>query len=193
MTDSPVVTDSPVAHELPFPLSLMVPVAERHGIRVNVEPEFRHAAQFLYPSGKVRCVRGKLFDLNLAASCAHAKGLAFFYRLVGEAGLPIPRGGLFLPAHGATPFIAAHGPEVNPAYARGFNFPFFVKPPFRSGRAWARQVTQQHEFHHVCLDAFAHFHSAYFQESVAGRQFGAVTLDGVVLAAYEVYPSSGGL
>ncbi len=171
---------------LPLVIGLAERAAARRGVRMVIEPRFRHAAQLIYPDGRVGNLRGNRFDLNpsLAARTAHLRPLVA--SLLAEAGVAVPRGDYFLPRDHIAKDGTTHDRTKAPEFARTLGYPLYAKTSSRTEREWVRLVQGPEDLDATLSDLFRREPAVFLQARVSGQQLGGVLVDGRVHLAYRV-------
>lgn len=177
-----------VAMPLPFMVDLLRRTAEPLGIRVVIEPQYRHAAQLIYPDGRSRNFRGRKLDLNPTMAAILAQVRSISYGLLAEAGIATPRGDYFLPHDHAAADGTTHDRTAAPAFAASLGYPVYVKTASYLKRSFVRLARDPAELEAAMSALFRTEPAVYVQEGVAGRQIGMVIVDGEVGLAYDVAP-----
>ncbi|MBO9541289.1 hypothetical protein J7643_11930 [bacterium] len=163
---------------LPFLFRTLAPVAWRLGIDLRLEPEFGHAAQLVYPDGRIRYLRSQDFDLNPATSALvaaqHGKLLPFLAR----EGLPLPPFAVWergaSEEEGLTRVAASAEALGYPLVLRSFDWVMPGAHLIASGEALVRQAMVRDRF--------------VLQERVPGEVSRAIVLGDEVVLAYRPKP-----
>lgn len=172
----------------PFLLDLVAEIAERRGIRLEVEPEFRHAAQLAYPDGSLRYFRDWILDVNSATASTLARSRAWSLQFLRDAGFPVLefRGFVVKSEHrkGAAADWAAS------RYAALLGYPVVIKPSIQTRGVGVHFVASQRELRRIRKSVVQLDRSFIVQKCASGVQLGVVVYGGTVRLAYASAPMS---
>lgn len=183
---------------LPVWVSILARACAKRGARIEIEPIYGYAGSIVGADGRRHFFKGTNFDINGAGAAALAKDKDYAARFLAEAGLRVPRGLLLhSPARRAAlrlknPDVARRLPDNADAlaFAEAAGYPVFVKPNEGSEGDGVMRVGAPDGLDGALATLFARHERVLVQETVAGRDFRVVVLDGKVLAAFERRPLS---
>lgn len=179
--------------QAPLVARLLADYCQRHGLRLELDPQIGHAGYVEAPNGRRSWFKGTHFDLNSlgAAEIAHDK--AYAAQFLKNAGFRVPRGVLVsAPAaidamRRRNPVRAEKmtGPDHAQSFAETTGFPVFIKPNDGQEGVDVVKVSSPYQLETGLARLFRHHDHLLVQEPVAGRDIRIVVLEGRVLCAIE--------
>ncbi len=168
---------------LPFLFAVMAPLAERAGIRFEVEPGVGHAARLVYPDGTIRFVRSRILDLNRATSASVAKKRSYVLGFLQEQGIPVPEFlAMRIPARQGEEGVEGRIAEAL-RFAEQIGYPLAVRSVHRT-ETGPLLVGSPEELEAVVRREVPVSPRFMLQRVVAGHPLTLVVLDDEVLLAY---------
>ncbi len=169
----------------PYLTKLILKLAPKIGAKVILEPEWKYAAQIIYPNGVVRSLRFYSLDLNHIASSDIAKDKDFSKFFIKKLGYKV--------ANGITIFKNDWAKTINSkrittfafSYAKKIGYPLIVKPNSRSQGSGVSLVWNSKELKLAFLEVFKEDKVAIIEEYMPGHDYRVVVLDKEVISAYE--------
>ncbi len=151
---------------------------EHSGYLARVE----HGDQFVYLGTGAICA----YPLNSATAFTLATDKTFTYRILSDAGLPVPVGESFFITERFSG-LRGGGKSLDAArdYAGKQGYPLFVKPNSGSRGAFARIVQNDDELVQSLKSMCQSHYMAIVQEIVRGEEFRIFSIDGVPQFAYR--------
>lgn len=165
-------------------------LANKHKVKIIVEPEYGYAMQITTKQGKKVYVRGTTFPLNdLGASAiARDKGNTTFF--LKKMGYPVPKGRAFYSEAWGKQIGSKETVKEALKYAQKIVWPVIIKPNDASGGELVFLCNNGEEFlHAVGLITLKH-DIFVVQEYVQGFDYRLLVLDGEVVASYQRLPLS---
>jgi len=162
------------------------------GLKINLEPEYRHVGQIVTPDGRKFYFRNTNFDLNGqgASEMARDKGFAAYYLKL--MGYPVPEGRNFYSPKWCEAIGSDQNIDAGYVYARTLEFPVIVKPNSKSQGSGVAKVHNKREFYKAMRGVFnkSHDRVAIVQEVLQGDDYRIVALDDQIISAYRRLPLS---
>ncbi|MEI8270394.1 MAG: cyanophycin synthetase [bacterium] len=176
--------------KLPYLTELISKIAPQIGARVVVEPQWKIAAQVIYPNGVVRSLRMYSLDLNHIASADIARDKDFAKFFMENRGYPIAQGETFFEKRWAE--IVKSDRNISSAlkYADKLGFPVIVKPNSKSQGVGVSLVENKKELKSALIEIFKGDRVAIVEKYLPGHDYRVVVLDKEVISAYERIPLS---
>jgi D-alanine-D-alanine ligase-like ATP-grasp enzyme len=170
---------------LPYLTELITKIAPKIGARVVVEPEWKIAAQVIYPNGVVRSLRMYSLDLNHIASADIARDKDFAKFFMKERGYPISEGTTIFEDNWAKTIKSNRTLSFAPKYASKLGFPVIVKPNSKSQGVGVSLVENKKELKLALVDVFKSDRVAIVERYLPGHDYRIVVLDNKIISAYE--------
>ena len=177
-------------NKLPYLTELISKIAPKIGAKVVVEPQWKIAAQVIYPNGVVRSLRMYSLDLNHIASADIARDKDFAKFFMENRGYPLAEGQTFFEKRWAE--IVQSDRTIFKAleYARKLGFPVIVKPNSKSQGVGVSLVENKKELKSALTGIFKGDKVAIVEKYLPGHDYRIVVLDKEIISAYERIPLS---
>lgn len=172
----------------PFVGELLLKIADRVGVIVEVEPEFGYVGRIICPNGKIHYFRDTKFDLNTLGATEIAQDKAYAEYFIEKLGFPTIPGKPFYSKKWATAIESDQDIDAAYAYAKEIGFPVFVKPNSRSQGSRACKANTRREFYRAFRQAAQKDKVVLVQQVVIGHDYRIVVLDDQIISAYERLP-----
>ena len=176
--------------KLPYLTKLISKIAPQIGARVVVEPQWKIAAQVIYPNGVVRSLRMYSLDLNNIASADIARDKDFAKFFMKNRGYPIAEGQTFFEKKWAETVKSDRTISSALEYARKLGFPVIVKPNSKSQGAGVSLVGNKKELKSALIEIFKGDRVAIVERYLPGHDYRVVVLDKEIISVYERIPLS---
>jgi len=176
--------------KLPYLTELITKIAPQIGAKVVVEPQWKIAAQVIYPNGIVRSLRMYSLDLNNIASADIARDKDFAKFFMKNRGYPVAEGQTFFEKKWAETVKSGRTISCALEYARELGFPVIVKPNSKSQGVGVSLVENKKELKSALLEIFKGDKVAIVERYLPGHDYRVVVLDKEIISAYERIPLS---
>lgn len=176
--------------KLPYLTELVSKIAPQIGARVVVEPQWKIAAQVIYPNGVVRSLRMYSLDLNNIASADIARDKDFAKFFMEKRGYPVAEGQTFFKDSWAKAVKSDRTIFKAFKYAKKLGFPVIVKPNSKSQGVGVSLVGNKRELKQALLEIFKGDRVAIVERYLPGHDYRIVVLDKEIISAYERIPLS---
>lgn len=174
--------------ERPFVGELLLKIADRAGVKVEVEPEFGYVGRIICPNGKIHYFRDTKFDLNTLGATEIAQDKAYAEYFIDLLGYPTILGKPFYSKKWAAAIESDQDIDAAYVYAKEIGFPVFVKPNSRSQGSRACKANTRREFYRAFRQAAQKDKVILVQQVVTGHDYRIVVLDNKIISAYERLP-----
>lgn len=171
-----------------FATPILVRLARKAGVKVNVEPCYGYAGQVVLPDGTKRYFRGTNFDLNGLGASEIAKDKDYASFFLTSMGYPVIEGRAFFSPTWARIIKSRLTILAAYAYAKRLGFPVIVKPNSLSQGSGVAKVHNRREFLQAVKAICKKDRVFLVQRVTQGRDYRVVILDGQVMSAYERLP-----
>jgi glutathione synthase/RimK-type ligase-like ATP-grasp enzyme len=169
---------------------LLARIAEKAGVRVELEPEFEFAGRIIFPDGHTHVFRAGNLNINRAGSVAIAEDKNYSSYFLRQAGLKVPRELTFF-----SEFLAQNlAPEKRRSpsdaceFAASIGYPVIVKPNDGSLGAFVVKARTAEDILSAAARIFAKHHVALVQEFLPGNDYRIVVLGDEIISAYQRIP-----
>ena len=176
--------------KLPYLTELISKIAPQIGAKVVVEPQWKIAAQVIYPNGVVRSLRMYSLDLNNIASADIARDKDFAKFFMKNRGYPVAEGQTFFEKKWAETVKSGRTISSALEYARELGFPVIVKPNSKSQGAGVSLVGNKKELKSALIEIFKGDRVAIVERYLPGHDYRVVVLDKEIISVYERIPLS---
>lgn len=172
---------------VPFVPRLLARIAERAGVRVELEPEFEFAGRIVFPDGNTHVFRASNLNINRAGSVAIALDKNYTSYFLKQAGLRVPRELTFF----SQLLCRNVAPEKRRTerdaceFADTVGYPVIVKPNDGSLGALVAKADGPDEVRAAAARIFDKHHVALVQEFVSGNDYRIVVLGDEIISAYQ--------
>jgi D-alanine-D-alanine ligase-like ATP-grasp enzyme len=174
-----------------FVTPILKRLADRAGVKINIEPRYGYAGQVITKSGAKRYFRGTALDINPLGASDIAKDKDYAAYFLTSMGYPVPEGqAFFSPDWAETIGRRRNGIDAGYAYARKLGFPVIVKPNSLSQGSGVTKVHTKREYYQAVRRICRKDRVFLVQRIITGRDYRVVVLDGKVISAYERLPLS---
>lgn len=170
--------------------NILVRVAKKTGVRINLEPRFRFVGQIAFAGGRYGYFRNTNFDLNPLGAAEIAKDKDYAAYFLRRFGYPVVEGEAFFSRRWCQSIGSARTVQAAYCYARRLGFPVLLKPNSKSQGTGVCVVTDRSEFFRVAREIFKQDNVLLVQRYVRGKDYRLVVLDKTVISAYERIPLS---
>jgi glutathione synthase/RimK-type ligase-like ATP-grasp enzyme len=171
----------------PFVPKLLARIADRAGVRIELEPEFQFAGRIVFPDGNSHVFQANNLNINRAGSVAIADDKNYTSYFLRLAGLNAPNELTFfsdelaLNLHPDKRRSALHACE----FAKSVGFPVIVKP---NNGSLGDLVVKAHDADEILSASkriFEKYPVALVQEFLAGIDYRIVVLGEQIISAYQ--------
>ena len=176
--------------KLPYLTELISKIAPQIGAKVVVEPQWKIAAQVIYPNGVVRSLRMYSLDLNNIASADIARDKDFAKFFMKERGYPVAKGQTFFEKKWAETVKSNRTIFCALEYAQKLGFPVIVKPNSKSQGVGVSLVENKKELKSALIEIFKGDKVSIVEKYLPGHDYRVVVLDKEIISAYERIPLS---
>ena len=170
---------------LPYLTGLIMKIAPKVGAKVLVEPEWKIAAQIIYPNGVVRSLRMYSLDLNHIASADIARDKDFAKFFMKQKGYPIAEGTTIFNNDWARIVKSNRTISYASKYAEKLGFPVIAKPNSKSQGSGVYLVQNKKQLIFALTEIFKGDKVAIVEKYLPGHDYRIVVLDGEIISAYE--------
>jgi glutathione synthase/RimK-type ligase-like ATP-grasp enzyme len=174
----------------PFVSRLLARIAEKAGVRIELEPEFQFAGRIVFPGGATHVFRANNLNINRAGSVAIAEDKNYTSYFLRRAGLRVPQELTF--------FSELLAQNLNPAkrrsardacdFAAEVGYPVVVKPNDGSLGSLVVKAHRPEEILSASERIFEKYHVALVQEFLSGNDYRIVVLGDEIISAYQRIP-----
>lgn len=172
----------------PFVGELLLRIASRANVIVEVEPKFGYVGRIICPNGKIHYFRDTKFDLNTLGSTEIATDKAYAEFFLKKLGYPTIPGKPFYSKKWCEAIGSDKDIDAAYEYAREIGFPVFVKPNSKSQGDRACKANTRREFYRAFRQASQKDKVVLVQQVVTGHDYRIVVLDDEVISSYERLP-----
>ena len=171
----------------PFVPKLLARIADRAGVRIELEPEFQFAGRIIFPDGNSHVFRANNLNINRAGSVAIAADKNYTSYFLRRAGLNVPKELTFFSdelAQNLDPMKRRSALDACD-FAETIGYPMIVKP--NNGRL-GDLVVKAYEADHILSASqriFEKYPVALVQEFLAGNDYRIVVLGDQIISAYQ--------
>lgn len=174
----------------PFVSDLFSRLAEKAGVTINIEPEWKYVGQIVTKSGKKKYFRNTCFDLNTLGATEIAVDKDYANYFMEKMGYPVTPGRAFYSDNWCKVINSKRNIDEAYKFALKINFPVFVKPNSKSQGRLVSKVRNKTEFYRAMRRIFNIDNIALVQTPLKGRDYRIVVLDNNIISAYERMPLS---
>ena len=174
----------------PFVPRLLARIADKAGVRVELEPEFEFAGRIIFPDGNFHVFRAGNLNINRAGSVAIAEDKNYTSYFLRKAGLKVPRELSFF-----SEFLAQNlapqkrrSPKDASEFAAAIGYPVIVKPNDGSLGAFVVKAHRPEDILSAAERIFTKHHVALVQEFRSGNDYRIVVLGDEIISAYQRIP-----
>lgn len=173
--------------KVPFVPRLLARIADRTGVRVELEPEFQFAGKMIFPDGQSHVFRANNLNINRAGSVAIAEDKSYTSYFLRQAGLNAPRELSFFSDKLRNNLVSANRRSLEEAcqFAVGVGYPVIVKP---NNGSLGNLVVKAHDPEDIASAAARIFEKhpvALVQQFLTGNDYRIVVLGDEVISAYQ--------
>jgi D-alanine-D-alanine ligase-like ATP-grasp enzyme len=165
-------------------------LAPKVGARVIVEPEWKYAAQIVYPNGVIRSLRYFALDLNRDASTKMAKDKYFAKFFLKKLGYPVAPGQTIFEKKWAKEIKSTRTIDSAHKYAKQIGYPLIVKPNSKNQGTEVSLVSNQAELKQALRRIFEQDQVAILEKYMPGLDYRIVVLENEIISAYQRVPLS---
>lgn len=176
--------------KVPYLSSLITKLAPKVGARVVLEPEWKYAAQIIYPNGVVRSLKYLALDLNHIASADIAKDKDFAKFFIKKLGFPVADGKTIYKDSWAKAIKSNRTISSAIKHAKKLNFPVIVKPNSKSQGVDVSLAGNEKELITALKRIFKEDKVAIVEKYMPGKDYRIVVLDNKIISAYQRVPLS---
>lgn len=176
--------------KLPYLTELITRIAPKIGAKIVIEPQWKIAAQIIYPNAVVRSLRMYSLDLNHIASADIARDKDFAKFFIKNRGYPIAEGQTFFEDNWAKTVKSNRTISKALKYAEELGFPVIIKPNSKSQGVGVSLVENKKELKLALLEIFKGDRVAIVERYLPGHDYRVVVLDKEIISAYERIPLS---
>lgn len=175
---------------IPFVPRLLARIADRAGIRVELEPEFEFAGRMIFPDGHFHVFRAGNLNINRAGSVAIAEDKNYAGYFLRSAGLKVPRELTFFSDFLGQNLASGKRRSEEDAceFAAEIGYPVIVKPNDGSLGAFVVKAHRREEIISAAARIFTKHHVALVQEFRSGNDYRIVVLGDEIISAYQRIP-----
>ena len=174
----------------PYLTQLVMKLAPKVGARVIVEPEWKYAAQIVYPNGVIRSLRYFALDLNRDASTKMAKDKYFAKFFLKKLGYPVAPGQTIFEKKWAKEIKSTRTIDSAHKYAKQIGYPLIVKPNSKNQGTEVSLVSNQAELKQALRRIFEQDQVAILEKYMPGLDYRIVVLENEIISAYQRVPLS---
>jgi glutathione synthase/RimK-type ligase-like ATP-grasp enzyme len=162
-------------------------IAERAGVRIELEPEFEFAGRIIFPDGNTHVFRANDLNINRAGSVAIADDKNYTSYFLRQAGLHVPRERTFFSEFLARNLAPDKRRSAKDAcdFADEFGYPVIVKPNDGSLGALVVKAYCPDDILSAANRIFAKHDVALVQEFLPGNDYRIVVLGDEIISAYQ--------
>ncbi len=175
---------------VPFTPRLLSRIADKAGVRIELEPEFQFAGRILFPDGNTHVFRANNLNINRAGSVAIANDKNYTSYFLKQVGLRTPRELTFfsrMRAQNLAPEKRRSAKDAC-AFAEAIGYPVIVKPNEGSLGALVAKAYGPEDIFSAAERIFAKHDVALVQEFLVGNDYRIVVLGDEIISAYQRIP-----
>jgi glutathione synthase/RimK-type ligase-like ATP-grasp enzyme len=171
----------------PFVPKLLARIADRAGIRMELEPEFQFAGRIIFPNGNSHVFRANNLNINRAGSAAIAEDKNYTSYFLRVAGLRTPKELSFFSEELAQNLAPAARRSAREAcdFAASIGYPVIVKPNTGSLGEFVVKAYDAIDVVSASERIFTKYKVALVQEFLAGNDYRIVVLGDEIISAYQ--------
>jgi glutathione synthase/RimK-type ligase-like ATP-grasp enzyme len=171
----------------PFVARLLARIADKAGVRIELEPEFQFAGRIIFPDGNTHVFRANNLNINRAGSVAIADDKNYTSYFLSRAGLRVPRELSFFSAKLVEKLDPAkrRSPRHACDFATSVGFPVIVKPNNGSLGNLVIKAHSAEEIVSASKRIFERYDVALVQEFLSGNDYRIVVLGDAIISAYQ--------
>ena len=175
---------------VPFTARLLSRLAERAGVRIELEPEFQFAGRIVFPDGNTHVFRANNLNINRAGSVAIADDKNYTSYFLRLAGLRTPRELTFFSTTRAQNLAPDKRRSATDAcaFAEAIGYPVIVKPNEDSLGALVVKAYRPDDIVSAAERIFVRHDVALVQEFLVGNDYRIVVLGEEIISAYQRIP-----
>jgi len=177
-------------NKIPYLTNLVKKLGPKVGAKVVIEPEWKIAAQIIYPNGIVRSLRYLSLDLNRIASSDIARDKDYAKFFMKKRGYPVAEGRTVFSDSWADAIKSKQKINYGITYAKKLGFPVIVKPNSGTQGIDVSVAWNPEELRRCLVDVFKGDRVALIEKYLPGKDYRVVVLDGEVISAYGRVPLS---
>ena len=171
-----------------FATPLLVRLAPKAGVKINIEPTYRYAGQITLRNGTKRYFRGTCFDLNPLGASEIAKDKTYAAYFMKKMGYRVVEGQAFFSREWAKTIGSEKTRDAAYQYAKKLGFPLIVKPNSLSQGAGVCLVHNRAQFMRAIQEIEKKDRVFRVERPAPGRDYRIVALDREIMSAYERLP-----
>ena len=174
----------------PFVPKLLARIADRAGVRIELEPEFQFAGRIIFADGSSHVFRGNNLNINRAGSVAIADDKNYTSYFLQRAGLRVPRELSYFSQRRARNLDSPKRRSARDAceFAVSIGLPVIVKPNNGSHGDLVIKAHSAQDIVSASKRIFERYDVALVQEFVSGNDYRIVVLGDAIISAYQRMP-----
>jgi D-alanine-D-alanine ligase-like ATP-grasp enzyme len=165
-------------------------IAEKAGVRIELEPEFEFAGRIVFPDGNTHVFRANNLNINRAGSVAIAEDKNYTSYFLRRSGLRVPKELTFFSEELALNLDPAkrRSPRDACEFAAEIGYPVIVKPNDGSLGSLVVKAHSPEDVVSASERIFEKHHVALIQEFLSGNDYRIVVLGDEIISAYQRIP-----
>jgi D-alanine-D-alanine ligase-like ATP-grasp enzyme len=171
----------------PFVPKLLARIADRAGVRIELEPEFQFAGRIIFSNGNSHVFRANNLNINRAGSVAIAEDKNYTSYFLRREGLKAPKEITFFSdelAQNLDP-MKRRSPLDACDFASAIGFPVIVKPNNGSLGDLVVKAYEPNQILSASQRIFEKYPVALVQGFIAGNDYRIVVLGDQIISAYQ--------